>query len=128
MEIFFSWYTLVERGHTQKVFAANFESGTWIIYDSKLYNLENLELENDTHPQKHQKRQPVDPDASIERDTWMDQNSKAAVAQLVSTIVTDHVKSKNQVKEWITDGQKPLILLNLSGVKTSTSAQSAQVE
>ena len=58
----------------------------------------------------------------------MDQNSKAAVAQLVSTIVTDQVKSKNQDKEWITDGQKPLILLNLSGVKTSTSAQSAQVE
>ena len=72
-------------------------------------------------------RQSVDPDASMERNTWMDQN-KEAVAQLVPKIVTDHVKSKNQDKECILDYQKPLILLILNGVKTSTNAQSAQVE
>ena len=55
------------------VLAANFERGTWIIYDSKLLNLENLEVENDTsnailhilgnlHP-----RQPVDPNLSTYR-------------------------------------------------------------
>ena len=57
----------------------------------------------------------------------MDQN-KAAMAQLVSTIDTDHVKSKNQDKEGIPDDPKPLILLNLNGAKTSTNAQNAQVE
>ena len=51
-----------------------------------------------------------------------------SIAQLVLTINTDHVKSKNQNKEDIPDYQKPLILSNLSGVKTSTNAQSAQVE
>ena len=57
----------------------------------------------------------------------MDQN-KGIVAQLVSTIGTDHVKSKNQEKEGILDDQTPLIFLNLSGVNTSTNAQNAQVE
>ena len=57
----------------------------------------------------------------------MDQN-KAAMAQLVSTIYVDHVKSKNQDKEGIPDDQKPLILLNLNGVETSTNAQNAQVK
>ena len=71
--------------------------------------------------------QPVDPDASMERNTWMDQN-KAAIAQLVLTINTDHGKSKNQNKEDIPDCQKPLILSNLSGDKTSTNAQSEQIE
>ena len=52
----------------------------------------------------------------MERNTWMDQN-KEVVAQIVSTIDTDHVKSKNQDKESIHDYQKPLILLNLNGVK-----------
>ena len=37
------------------------------------------------------------------------------MAQLVSTIDTDHVKSKNQDKESIPDDPKPLILLNLNG-------------
>ena len=114
------------------VLAANFESGTWISHDSKLLNLECLEVENDTgnaihiHRNLHS-RQSVDPDASMERDTWMDQN-KAAVAQLVSTIDIDHVKSKNQDNEGIPDDQKLLILLNLNGVETSTNAQKAQVE
>ena len=86
-----------------EVLAANFDSGTWIIYDSKLLNLESLEVENDTINAVRIlgnlcRRQPVDPDASMERNTWMDQN-KEAVAQLVSTIDTDHVKSKNQDKE-----------------------------
>ena len=71
--------------------------------------------------------QPVDPDAAMERNTWMDQN-KGIVAQLVSTIDTDHVKSKNQDKEGVPDDQKRLILLDLNGVKTSTNAQNAQVE
>ena len=57
----------------------------------------------------------------------MDQN-REVVAQLVSTIDTDHVKSKNWDKEGIPDDPKPLILLNLNGVKTSTNAQNAQVE
>ena len=110
-----------------KVLAANFESGTWIIYDSKLLNLERLEVENDTSNAVHllrnlYPRQPIDLDASMERNTWMDQN-KAAMAQLVSTIDIDHVKSKNQDKEGISDDQKPLILLNLNGVETSTHAQ-----
>ena len=60
---------------------ANFESGTWIIYDGKLLNLENLEVENDTNNAIHIFRnlyphQPVDPDASIERKTWMAQNKE----------------------------------------------------
>ena len=45
----------------------------------------------------------------------MEQN-KEFVAPLLSTIDTDHVKSKNQDKEGIPDG-----------VKTSTNAQNAQV-
>ena len=57
----------------------------------------------------------------------MDQNEQA-LAQLVSTIDTDHVKSQNQDKEGILDYQKPLILLSLNGVKTSTNAQNAQGE
>ena len=54
----------------------------------------------------------------------MDQN-KAAVAQLVSTVGIDHLKSKNQENEGIPDDQKPLILLNSNGV---ANAQNAQVE
>ena len=54
----------------------------------------------------------------------MDQN-KGIVAQLVSTIDTDHVKSKNQDKEGILDDQKQLIFFNLNGVDTSTNAQNA---
>ena len=46
----------------------------------------------------------------------MDQN-KAAVAQLVSTIDADHVKSKNQSD-----------FVQFDGVKTSTIALDAQVE
>ena len=82
------------------------ESGTWIIYDCKLLNLEeprvedpnleNLEVENYTSNAPDILGnpfpcQPVDPDASMERDTWMDQNNKEVVAQLVSTIDTDNV-------------------------------------
>ena len=55
-----------------EVLAANFQCGTWIIYDSKLFNLKNLEVENDTSNSMHivgkiYPRQPVDPDASMER-------------------------------------------------------------
>ena len=83
-----------------KVLAANFGSGTWITYDSKLLNLEHVEVENGTSNTKHILkhffvRQPVDPHASMERNAWMDQN-KAGMAQHVSTIDTDYVKSKNQ--------------------------------
>ena len=85
-----------------EVLWANFESGTWIMYDSKL------------------SRESVDPDASMERNTWMNQN-KATTAQLVWTIDIDHVKSK---MEGIPDDQKPLMLLNLNGV-TSTNANSS---
>ena len=86
-----------------EVLGANFEVGSWTIYDSKLLNLENLEVENDTRNAIHIQgnlypRQQVDPDASMERNTWMNQ-SKEAVAQLVLTIDFDHVKSKNQDKE-----------------------------
>ena len=52
----------------------------------------------------------------------------AATAKLVSRIDTDHVKSTSQNKEGIPDDQKPLSLLNLNGVETSTNAQDAQVE
>ena len=72
-------------------------------------------------------RQSVDPDASMERDTRMDQN-KEAVAQLVSTIDTDSLKPVKQGKGDIPDYRKPLILLNLNGVTTSTNAENAQVE
>ena len=59
-----------------EVLVANFESGTWIIHDSKLLNLENLEVENDTSNATHilgnlHPRQPVDPGASLERIIWM---------------------------------------------------------
>ena len=94
-----------------EVLAAKFESCTWIMHDSKLLNLENI-----------YQRQSVDPDASMERDTWMHQN-KSTTAQLVWTIDIDHMKSKNQDKDGIPDDQKPLILLNLNGVETSTNAQ-----
>ena len=105
-----------------EVWAANLESCTWIIYDSKLFNLESLEVENDTSNAIHIlrnfcPRQSVDPGASMKRDTWMDQN-KAAMAQLVSTTDIDHVKSKNQDKEGIPDDQKPRILLKSNGVET----------
>ena len=64
-----------------------------------MLNLESVEVENDTNNAMHilrnlYPRQPVDPDASMERSTLMDQN-KGIVAQLVSTLGTDHVKSKN---------------------------------
>ena len=78
-----------------------------MIYDSKLLNLEHLEVENGTSNAIHIlgnlfPRQSVDPDASMERNIWMDQN-KAAVAQLVSTADIDHVKAKNQDKVCIPD-------------------------
>ena len=115
-----------------EVLAASFESGTWIIYDSKLLNLESLEVVNVTSNAIQIlgnlcPRQSVDPDASMERNTRKDQN-KEVVAQLVSTIDTDHVKSKNQDKEGTPDYQNPLILLNFNGAKTSMNAQNAQVE
>ena len=110
-----------------EVLAANFESGTWIICDSKLLNLESLEVENGTHPRKSLSTPTIDPDASMERNTWMDQINGMEL-QLVSTIDTDHVKSKNQDKEGIPDDQKPMILVNLNGVDTSTNAQNAKVE
>ena len=105
-----------------EVWAANFELRTWIIYDNKLLNLDAIH-----NLRKLYQRQPVDPDASMERVTWMDQN-KAAMAQLVSTIDIDHVQSKDQDMEGSHDDQKPVILLNLSGVETSTNAQNVQVE
>ena len=43
------------------------------------------------------------------------------VAQLVSTIDTDDVKSRNQDKEDIPGYQEPVILLNFDGVKASTN-------
>ena len=115
-----------------EVLAANFEPGICILCDSNLLNLENLEVENDTSKAMHTlgnlyPRQPVDPDASMMKNTWTDQNN-ACMAQFVSTIETDHVKSKNQDKEGILDDLHPLILLNRSGVKPSTNAQNAQVE
>ena len=115
-----------------EVLATNFESSTWIVHDSKLLNLENLEVENDTSNAIHilgifSPRQPADPDASMERNTWINQNEEA-VAQLVSTIDTGQVKSKNQDKEDTLDHEKPPILLNLSGAKTSTNAQNSQAE
>ena len=115
-----------------EVLASNFEAGTWIIFDSKLLNLENLEVENDTSNAIHilrnlYSRQSVDPDASMERTHGWTKN-KAAMAQLVSTINIDHVKSKNQDKEGILDDQKPLILLNLKGVETSTKRVSCAQE
>ena len=78
-----------------------------MIYDSKLLNLEHLEVETGTSNAIHilgnlHPRQSVDPDASMERNIWMDQN-KAAVAQLVSTADIDHVKAKNQDKVGIPD-------------------------
>ena len=36
-----------------EVLAANLESGTWIIYENKLLNLETLEVENDTSDAIH---------------------------------------------------------------------------
>ena len=89
-----------------EVLAANFESGTWIMYDSKLLSLENL------YP-----RQSVDPDASMERDTWMNRTK-----QLRRSLSGQSIS--------ITRNPRPeaLILLNLNGVETSTNAQNAQVE
>ena len=106
--------------------AANFESGTWITYDSKLLNLENLNGENDTSNAMHILRHFL-PTSISRSGRLMDQN-KAAMAQLVSTIDIDHVKSKNQDKEGILDDQKPVVLSNLNGVETSTNAENAQVE
>ena len=110
------------------------ESGTWITYDNKLLSLEELKVEspNLENPgvEKYTSNapdivgylypyQPVDLDASMERDTWMNQN-KEVVGQLVATIDTD--------KEDVLEYQKQLILLKLNGVGTSTNAQNAQVE
>ena len=83
-----------------------------------------VEVENDTSNDIRilgnlYPRQSVD---LMERNTWMDQNNET-VAQLVSTIDTEHVKSKDQDRDGIPDYQKPLILLNLSGIETSTNAQ-----
>ena len=60
-----------------KVLAAHVDSGTWINYDSKLLNLEHLKVENDASNAIHilrnlYPRQPVERDASMERNTWMD--------------------------------------------------------
>ena len=66
-----------------------------IAYGSKLLNLESF------YP-----CQPVDLNASMKKDTWMDQNNEA-MTQCVSTTDTDYVKAKS---------------LN------STNAQDAQVE
>ena len=101
---------------SSEVLAAYFESGTWIIHDSKLLILKSLEVGNDTSNAMHilgnlVPRQPADPDASMERNTLVDQN-KGVVAQLITTIDTDHVKSKNRDKEGGPDDQRPLILLN----------------
>ena len=90
-------------------------------------NLEKLEVQDDIRNAQDNVGnfypcQPVDPVASMERDTWMDRN-KEVVAQLVPTIDTDNVKSKNQDKEDIPEYQKLLVMLNLNGVKTSTNAQ-----
>ena len=103
--------------YSEVFLAVHFESDTWIIHDSKLLN---LEVENYTSNvihilENHYPRQPVDPDASMERNTWMDQN-KAAMAQLVSTIDIDHLKFKTLDTDGILDDQKPLILFNLNGV------------
>ena len=80
--------------------AANFESGTWIMYDNKLLKLENLEVQNDTSNAIHilrnlYPRQSVDLDASMERDTWMDQN-KAVMAQLVSRYRSREIQEAGQ--------------------------------
>ena len=94
-----------------------------------MLNLESVEVKNDISNAIHihgnlNPRQSVAPDASMERNPWVDQN-KGIVAQLVSTIDTDHVKSKNQDKKGILDDQKQLIFFNLNGVDTSTNAQNA---
>ena len=102
-----------------EIVATNFESGAWIIYGRKLSNLEEPKVEYSIHVNH--------PDASMERATWMDQNKEVA-AQLVSTIDTDNVKSKNQDKGDVPVCRKPLIVSNLNGVETSTNAQNAQVE
>ena len=54
-----------------------------IAYGSKLLNLESF------YP-----CQPVDLNASMKKDTWMDQNNEA-VAQCLSITDTDHVKAKS---------------------------------
>ena len=66
-----------------------------VAYGSKLLNLESF------YP-----CQPVDLNASMKKDMWMDQNNEA-MAKCVSTTDTDYVKAKS---------------LN------STNAQDAQVE
>ena len=115
-----------------EVFAANVESGTWIVYDSKLLNLENLEVENDTGNATQilrnlQSRQSVDPDSSMER-THVWTRTQQLGRSLSRQIDNDHVNSKNQDKEVILDHQKPPVLLSLNGVESSTNAQNAQVE
>ena len=67
-----------------EVLVSNFESGAWVIYEIKVFNLEepkvenpnleDLEVENDTSNaihilRNHYSRQSVDPDASMERDS-----------------------------------------------------------
>ena len=104
MEIVFVC-TRLWNGDTE-VLAANFESGTWIIHDSKLLNLENLEVENDTSNAIHILGN-LYVNQAIQTLRLMVQN-KEVVVQLVSTIDTDHVKSKSKDKEGIPDDHKPL--------------------
>ena len=51
----------------------------------------------------------------MERDPWMDQNKKV-IAQLVSTIDTDNVKSPKQDKRDIPEYRKPLIFFGIRTV------------
>ena len=65
-----------------KILTANFESFTWIIFDSKLLHLKNDEIENDTNNAMYifgnlHPRQSVDLDASMERDTWKDRERRS---------------------------------------------------
>ena len=57
-----------------------------IAYDSKLLNLESF------YP-----CQPVDLNASMKKDTWMDQNNEA-MAQCLS--ITDHRSRESQESEF----------------------------
>ena len=98
-----------------EVLAATSECGTWIIYVSKLLNLEHLEVENDQQRHAHLQK-PLSTSISrsgrFDGEEYMDGPEQSSYGQLVSTIDTDHVKSKNQDKEGIPGYQKPLILLN----------------